>query len=117
MAELYQCHSGCGKQFIIPEGKKYNDDPHTRKCIKCKSKGVMFIRSLGASMSYISDEMIGGMFCPADGKTYDSKSSYYKAVKSKGMEIVGNDPIKPSQPKLDRINWERAVKESIQQLT
>ena len=64
----------------------------------------------------ISDEMIGGMFCPADGKTYDSKSSYYKAVKSKGLEIVGNDPIKPSKPNVPDVNWERAVAESLQQL-
>lgn len=29
----------------------------------------------------------------ADGKTYDSKSAYYKAVRRAGCEIVGNDPI------------------------
>lgn len=32
-----------------------------------------------------------GVFCHADGKTYDSKSEYYRAVKSKGYEVVGND--------------------------
>jgi hypothetical protein len=28
----------------------------------------------------------------ADGKLYDSKSSYYAAVKAAGCEVVGNDP-------------------------
>ena len=28
---------------------------------------------------------------PADGKMYDSKASYYAAVKAKGYEIAGND--------------------------
>ena len=28
---------------------------------------------------------------PADGKLYDSKASYYAAVKAKGYEIAGND--------------------------
>lgn len=28
----------------------------------------------------------------ADGQIYDSKSSYYRSVRSAGCEIVGNDP-------------------------
>lgn len=28
---------------------------------------------------------------PVDGKRYDSKSAYYRTVKSKGFEIAGND--------------------------
>lgn len=64
----------------------------------------------------ISDEMTGGVFCPADGKTYDSKSSYYKAVKAKGLEIVGNDaPMKRATPKTNDINWEKAVAETLKQ--
>lgn len=31
---------------------------------------------------------------PVDGKAYDSKSAYYKAVKSAGCEIVGNEAEK-----------------------
>jgi hypothetical protein len=56
-----------------------------------------------------------GVMCPADGKTYDSKSAYYKAVKSKGLEIVGNDTITPAkQPEMD---WRPAVAEAIKQLS
>ena len=53
---------------------------------------------------------------PADGKMYDSKSAYYRAVKDKGLEIVGNDaPTKPLKPKQAPINWEKAVAETINQ--
>jgi hypothetical protein len=31
--------------------------------------------------------------CPADGKTYDSRSAYYAAVRSAGCEIVGNERL------------------------
>lgn len=34
---------------------------------------------------------INGMLNHADGKMYDSKSSYERAVKAKGCRIVGND--------------------------
>lgn len=31
------------------------------------------------------------VWCPVNGKTYDSKSAYYRAVKEAGCEIAGND--------------------------
>ena len=40
--------------------------------------------------------------CHADGRVYDSKSAYYKAVKDAGCEIVGNEKLperKPFEPK------------------
>lgn len=40
--------------------------------------------------SIISDHL-DGVKNPVDGKTYDSKSEYYRAVKLAGCEIVGND--------------------------
>lgn len=62
----------------------------------------------------VSDEL-SPVVNPADGKTYDSKSGYYQAVKDRGLEIVGNDaPSKPSKPKQKPIDWERAVKETLQ---
>lgn len=42
----------------------------------------------------ISDNLPGGvngMLSHADGKRYDSRSSYEKAVRAKGCRIVGND--------------------------
>lgn len=61
-------------------------------------------------------EGVQGLFNPADGKKYDSKAEYYNAVKAKGCEVVGDEPIKPSKPKLKEINWEKAVAETLQQM-
>lgn len=36
-------------------------------------------------------EGVQGVFNHADGKRYDSKSQYERAVKAKGCRIVGND--------------------------
>lgn len=91
---------------------KINEAVKSGKLVKVEPESTY----IAPTCSYISDEMIGGVFCPADGKTYESKSSYYKAVKSKGLEIVGDDPIKPSAPKTEKIDWGQAVHESLQQL-
>ena len=62
-------------------------------------------------------EGVRGVFNPADGKTYDSKSEYYKAVKAKGLVIDDSTSVKAPSPKLNPINWEKAVKQSINQLS
>jgi len=114
---LYQC-CACGNEFVIKGNDKFDHEPATRKSPCCKTNPVQFKRTIkGLRAQYISDDLgTKGIFNHADGKTYDSKSSYYKAVKAKGLEIVGNEPIKQSQPKTSHIDWERAVHESIQQL-
>jgi hypothetical protein len=75
--------------------------------------------SVSKSFNAISDDLgLRGVMCPVDGKTYDSKSAYYKAVKASGMEIVGNDAsvTKPQPKQTHEINWNQAVRESINQL-
>lgn len=64
---------------------------------------------------YGSDDLgVKGVMNPADGKTYDSRSAYYNAVKSKGLVIMGDDaPSKPSTPKTKTVNWEKAVAETL----
>lgn len=42
----------------------------------------------------ISDNL-DSVLNPADGKRYDSKSKYYRAVREAGCEIVGNERIEP----------------------
>lgn len=63
----------------------------------------------------ISDDMgINGVLNPVDGKKYDSKSSYEKAVKAAGCVIMGNDaPKERATPKQEKIDWENAVAETI----
>lgn len=44
----------------------------------------------------ISDDLgKDGIINHADGRRYDSKSSYYSAVKAAGCEVVGNDRFDP----------------------
>lgn len=47
-------------------------------------------REGGAGPFVITDGMDPTMN-PADGRTYDSRSQYVRAVKAAGCEIVGND--------------------------
>lgn len=48
---------------------------------------------------------LDGVKNPVDGKTYDSKSAYYRAVKDAGCVIVGNEAEKLSQspPKVKEV--------------
>jgi hypothetical protein len=55
---------------------------------------------------YGSDVMggVNGVFNHADGKRYDSKSEYHRAVRNKGCRVVGNDWNKGSgwKPPIER---------------
>jgi hypothetical protein len=94
--------------------EKYDTDPDKRVCPKCNHNFVMYHGYVGDVASNIPDDLgINGVFCHADGKTYDSKSAYYKAVKAAGMEIVGNEKL-TSSPKSRDVDWHRAVKESLE---
>lgn len=48
----------------------------------------------GLSAPMIISDHLDGVQNPCDGKTYDSKSAYYRAVKDAGCEIVGNEAEK-----------------------
>lgn len=68
-------------------------------------------------ISVISDDLgKDGVFNPANGKRYDSKSAYYRAVKDAGCEIMGNDaPTTMATPNAKEIDWRPAVAEALQQ--
>jgi hypothetical protein len=40
---------------------------------------------------YVIGDHLDDVQNPADGKVYDSKSEYYKAIRAAGCEIVGNE--------------------------
>lgn len=63
-------------------------------------------------------EGVKGVFNPADGKTYDSRSEYYKAVKAAGCVIMGNNaPKEMAKPKVKNIDWKPAIAETLKQLS
>jgi len=69
-----------------------------------------------APSHYAGSDDLGtkGVFNPADGKMYDSRSAYYNAVKAKGLVIAGDDaPTQRATPKTESINWEKAVAETL----
>lgn len=69
----------------------------------------------GAGPNIISDTM-DLTLNHADGKHYDSKSRYYRAVKAAGCEIVGNDmSAMKNRPQLAEISG-RDIKRAIEQL-
>lgn len=67
----------------------------------------------------ISDRLgegVQGVLNHADGKIYDSKSSYYKAVKAAGCEIVGNDaPTEPRKEIRGNFDVSKELKAALQQ--
>ena len=54
-------------------------------------------RRVSKGPAIISDSL-DGVWNPVDGRRYDSKSRYYKAVRDAGCEIAGNDSS-VSEPK------------------
>lgn len=54
----------------------------------------------------------------ADGRLYDSKSAYYRAVKDAGCEIIGNDALPRERPVAEPDHKDIAgdVKTAIQQV-
>lgn len=65
----------------------------------------------------ISDQL-GDVWNPVNGKTYDSKSKYYGAVKAAGCEIMGNDPAASRIPTRHEAGGVEAdIKQAIEQLS
>ena len=50
----------------------------------------------------------------ADGKIYDSKSSYERGVRAKGCRVVGNDRLESSRTEAPRAGHD--IKRAIEQL-
>lgn len=68
----------------------------------------------------ISDDLgLQGILNPANGKKYDSKSAYYKAVKEAGCVVLGNDaPTKAKGPeaRICEKDLKQDIKQAIEQL-
>jgi hypothetical protein len=49
------------------------------------------------------------MVSHADGKTYDSKSTYYKSLKEQGFEIIGNEKQPEKKHEVDEKRLEASI--------
>lgn len=68
----------------------------------------------GTSANGIMDTM-RATINPVDGKIYDSRSVYNRAVKASGCEIVGNDMKTPTKPREIRgdFNVRKELKQAV----
>jgi len=97
-------------------GLKYLSDRRVREYSDGAYEEAGWIAYQVTAPMHIGSDGMDATFCPADGKTYDSKSAYHRAVKNKGLEIVGNDmPVSAPKFKQSNINWEKAVAETLKQ--
>lgn len=62
----------------------------------------------GQAPMFISDELIGGRYSPADGQTYESKSEWHKSFSRNGIEMM---PVGTKLPKkkIDQISDQEYV--------
>lgn len=68
---------------------------------------------------YIRSDGMADTFNPADGRLYDSKSAYERAVREAGCTIVGDDKAfsEPSGPKYEEApGLEQDIKDACEQL-
>jgi hypothetical protein len=66
-----------------------------------------------------SDDLgVGGVLNPVDGKMYDSRAAYERAVRAAGCVIMGDDaPKEMAKPKVKDIDWKPAIAETLKQLS
>ena len=55
----------------------------------------------------------GALKSMADGKTYDSKSQYYRSIKNAGLVVMGND--KPNKTEANEVTG-RDIKDAIERI-
>ena len=76
----------------------------------------------GQPMGNHFEKTAGGVFMPAvirdtidpivshaDGKTYESKSTYYKSLKEQGFEIIGNEKQPEKKHEVDEKRLEASI--------
>lgn len=101
---------------LTADQKRMACDALDRRTEATRKENKKFKPSISIGLHVCSDDFkTGPMFCPADGKTYDSKSAYKNAVKSKGYEIVG-DKQTPTRPVQKDIDWKGAVAETLNKM-
>lgn len=76
-------------------------------------------RSHAVAAPYIRTDGMEATWNPANGRTYDSRSAYYAAVRDAGCHIVGDDATIPEAPGEFEApgGVEQDIKDTIEQLS
>ena len=63
---------------------------------------------------YVRADGMDAIECPADGRTYDSKSAYYAAVRAAGCEITAGERVRPREASMPPVGPD--LRRALQQL-
>jgi hypothetical protein len=100
------------ERFVISDGALR---PWPEVASRRRARALASRSELPAPM-IIRDEL-SGVVNPCDGKRYDSKSAYYRAVKEAGCVIVGNEAEKMMSAPRARSNVSRdEIAEAVQKV-
>ena len=79
-------------RWIVQDGRLIPVEEYRRPIVQ---------RSTSFPMPMLRRDDMDAIRNPVDGRIYDSKSQYERAVRSRGARIVGNDDYvsKPEEPK------------------
>jgi hypothetical protein len=102
-----------GFLYSIPYNK-----PHIVQIEKAPEKDLS---EFSLKRFYVASDYLGegvkGLVNPINGQKYDSKASYYKAVKDAGCHVVGNDAkTEQGQKKEYDLVSEKEIKQAIEQV-
>lgn len=113
----YEC-AECGEIFTV--GDEYLSDPQTRQCPYCLCRGnILYHGYKGKIFSVQSDSLghgVKGVKNHADGKRYDSKSEYYKALKAHGCVVAEPDSRPKKQETKGDFDCKKELKEAYEKV-
>lgn len=105
---------------LSPEQKIAAIDAYDRMAAQVRAENAVFVPSVSIGFAVISDDLgVHGIKSMADGKQYDSKSAYYKSLKSQGYEVVAGDskfknPTAHRRAVDEGINWGKELKKTME---
>lgn len=118
MTELFSCEK-CNAVFIpAKDPKQKGNYPYSHvKCPCCKKAGGVYFKGGNARHNVISDQIKdGGIVSHGDGNFYDSKSTYYKMLKRKGLAISESSSVQSKKPEsFNSVAFDRAFKKALEQ--
>lgn len=97
---------------LLPEAIK----EHDLKIAKIRADNLAY-KAAPKGRHYIISDNLNDVMNPANGKIYDSKSAYYRAVKDAGCNIVEDNMLERKREDRGDYDNSKELKEAIMQVT
>lgn len=81
----------------------------------CSCGSSMYLQRCAEQLGMINSDSLNDLQNPVDGKTYDSKSAYYKAVSDAGCNIVEDNPLERKRQVQGDFDVSKELKDAVQQ--